>query len=379
MAKTAQRKPSPVIADRLGRCRREMRRHRIGALLVSNPMDYFYLTGFTGEDSAVLITPRVVHLISDRRFEASIERECSWATAGGSTKVWMRRGLLNEEIARVCRSLKLRSLAVQTDHLCVDEYNQIKKLARFRRLSGAPPILAEMRRIKQPAEITTIRKAVRVAEEAFDAMRATIRLGQTELEMAARLEYEMKRRGAARPSFPTICAEGGNAAHPHAHPGKRKVKRGSAILFDWGARVEGYCSDLTRMVFVGSMPRTIERIYRIVLEAQRRAIAAIRPGARMCDVDAIARAVIAETGYGDAFKHGLGHGLGLNVHEPPSLSWRSREKLEPGMVVTVEPGIYLPGVGGVRIEDDVLVTPTGCRILSRLSRKLDDAVIRLKR
>ncbi len=206
-------------------------------------------------------------------------------------------------------------------------------------------------------------------------MRKTIRVGQTELEMAARLEYEMKSRGASAPAFPTICAEGANGAQPHAQPGRRKVKRGSAILFDWGARLGGYCSDLTRMVFVGSVPPKFREIYGIVLEAQLAAIAEIRPGRRMCDIDAVARKVVEDAGYGPQYNHGLGHGLGLDVHEAPSLSWRSKEKLEPGMVVTAEPGIYLPGVGGVRIEDDVLLTRTGCRVLSRLGKTLKDSVI----
>ncbi len=373
MAATKKHKPSATIAGRLKRCRKRMKAARVGAYLITNPADYFYLCGFTGEDSAVLITPSGVHLISDGRFDESINQECPWA------KKWMRRGLLNPEIATVCRALKVTSLAVQTDSMSVDTFKEIQKLGKLRTLKSAPPILAEMRCYKEPDELGVMRKALRNAEEAFEAMRATIRVGQTELEMAARLEYEMKRRGASGPSFPTICAEGPNAALPHAHPGRRKVKRGSAILFDWGAVVGGYCSDLTRMVFVGSIPAKIGEVYGIVLEAQQRAIRGIRPGVRMCDVDAIARDWIADAGYREAFNHGLGHGLGIDVHEPPSLSWRSKQQLEAGMVVTVEPGIYLPGVGGVRIEDDVLVTPTGRRVMSRLSTRIEDAVIRAVR
>jgi Xaa-Pro aminopeptidase len=153
------------------------------------------------------------------------------------------------------------------------------------------------------------------------------------------------------------------------------VKRGSAVLFDWGAQVGRYCSDLTRMVFVGSIPPKLGEVYRIVLEAQLAGIAAVKPGRRMCDVDAAARKIIADAGYGDAFTHGLGHGLGLDVHEPPSLSFRSKEELEPGMIVTVEPGIYLPGGGGVRIEDDILVTAKGRRVLTALDKSLEGAVV----
>jgi Xaa-Pro dipeptidase len=287
----------------------------------------------------------------------------------------MRRGSLNAEIATACKDLKVTKLAVQSDHLTLANQAELRKLAKGVRLVEAPPICARLRTLKSADEVRAMNKALRVAEDAFNAMRKTIRAGQTELEMAARLEYEMKRRGASGPAFPTICAEGANAALPHAHPGKRKAKSGSAMLFDWGARVGGYCSDLTRMLFLGKVPARFKEIYAIVLDAQMAAIAAIRPGRRMCDIDAVARRHIEKAGYGNEFSHGLGHGLGLDVHEAPSLSWRSQEKLRPGMLVTVEPGIYLPGVGGVRIEDDVLVMDRGCRILSRLSKRLADSVV----
>lgn len=370
MAASKKRSPSPVIRDRLTRCRRQMKKRRLGAFLLSNPVDYFYLTGFSGEESAVMVTTRDVHLISDGRFDEAIKKECPWG------KKWLRKGQLNDEIAKVCKELKIRSLGVQPGHMTLADHGALRKLNKGTHLVNAPPIAATMRRLKGADEVKALGKALRIAQEAFAAMCAWIRIGFTELELAARLEYEMKKRGASEPAFPTICAEGTNAALPHAHPGQRKVKPGSAILFDWGARVGGYCSDLTRMVFVGSIPRRIGEVYRIALEAQKRAIRGIRPGERMCDVDAIARDFITQAGYGKEFNHGLGHGLGLDVHEPPSLSWRSKEKLEVGMVVTVEPGIYLPGVGGVRIEDDVLVTPTGCRVLSRGIKTLEDAVIR---
>lgn len=372
MAKEKSKRPNKVVAQRLSQCRRRMKKHRINAYLITSPTDYLYLTGFSGEDSAVLITARDVHLITDRRFEESSRRECPWA------KARMRQGLLNDEIVKACQELKIKLLAIQADCMSVADHAALRKMNRATRLLSAPAIPSIMRRIKSPTEITAIRKAIRIAEEAFEAMTRSIRIGQTELALAARLEFEMKTRGASAPSFPTICAEGANAALPHAHPGTRRVKNGSAILFDWGARVGGYCSDLTRMVFVGSMPRRLGAVYEIVLEAQKRAIAAIQPGQRMCDIDAVARDYITGAGYGEAFGHGLGHGLGLNVHEAPSLSWRSKEKLAAGTVVTVEPGIYLPGVGGVRIEDDVLVTPAGRRVLSRLGKETKDAIFRVR-
>ena len=369
MTKRKGHRPSAVIAGRLVEFRRRMKGCRADGFLLSNDVDYFYLTGFTGNESAVIVTRRDVHILSDGRFTEEIKHEVPWA------KAWLRKGMLNDEIVRACRELKIKKLAVQAGHFTVGDHAELKKRNKSTKLILAPPALSGMRKIKTPTDLSAMNKAMRIAEEAFVATCKTIRVGQTELQMAARLEYEMKTRGAQAPAFPTICAEGANAAVPHARPGVRKVKKGSAILFDWGARCGGYCSDLTRMAFAGRIPPKIAEIYGIVLDAQLAGIAAVRPGRRMCDVDAVARKIITDAGYGAEFTHGLGHGLGLDVHEPPSLSWRSKEELEAGMVVTVEPGIYLPGVGGVRIEDDVLVTRTGRRVLTKLGKTLNEAIV----
>ncbi len=369
MSKRNGRGPSAVIAGRLAQCRRSLRKAGAGAFLVTNEPDYFYLTGFSGEESAVMITPREVHILTDARFLEEIKDEVGWARSR------LRKGFLNDEVVKACEELKVKKLAVQSKHLSVGEHAEFRRKMRGTRLVLAPPIVETMRRLKDETEVAIMRRAIDVAEEAFKTTCKSIRPGQTELELAARLEYEMKCRGASSPAFPTICAEGANAAAPHARPGKRKVKRGSSVLFDWGARVGHYCSDLTRMVFVGSIPPRLREVYAVCLEAQLAGVEAVRPGRRMCDVDEAARSVIKKAGYGDKFTHGLGHGLGLNVHEAPSLSWRSKEELVPGMLVTVEPGIYLPGVGGVRIEDDVLVTARGHRVLTRLDKSPEGAVV----
>lgn len=363
-----QNKVPDAVAAKVKDFRQRLKAAKADAMLVKNEVDYFYLTGFTGADSAALITQREVHVVTDARFLEEIKEEIPWA------KVWLRKGLINEEIANACGRIKVKRLAIQPEHLTLSDQKNIKKLTRAQ-FVPAPPILHQMRRLKGDDELTALAKAIRVAEEAFLATVQTIRPGQTELEIAARLEFEMKCRGATGPAFNTICAEGPNAAKPHAAPGKRKIKKGSAVLVDWGARVGGYNSDLTRMVFVDSIAPKIREIYAVTLEAQLAAIDAVRPGARMCDVDAVARKIITDAGYGKQFTHGLGHGLGLEVHEAPSLSWRSQEELVSGMVVTVEPGIYLPGVGGVRIEDDVLVTQGGRRVLTHLKKSPDAAVI----
>ena len=186
----------------------------------------------------------------------------------------------------------------------------------------------------------------------------------------------MRSAGAERAAFETIVAAGPHSALPHYRPGPTRIRRGDAVLIDWGAVVAGYCSDLTRVVFTGRIPPQLACIYEIVLRAQSAGAAAVKPGCRCEAADASAREVIAAAGYGEAFAHGLGHGIGLEVHESPRLGTRSRQRLAAGMVVTVEPGIYLPGVGGVRIEDDVVVTATGQRRLSRLPRRIEAMVLR---
>lgn len=359
----------PVYKERLRKCRTLLKKTGAGALLLTHDTDFNYLTGFTANESAVIVTSKDVHIITDTRFELESAREVGWAT------IWMRPGMINDEVVKVCRKAKIKKLAVQVNHLTVGDQGELKAKLKGVKLVGDSGICDAMRLIKGSPEISAIKKAIKVAQDAFAATRKTIKVGQTETDLAARLEYEMRKRGASCPAFGTIIAEGANGAVPHAVPGKRKIKKGSAILFDWGARVSRYNSDLTRMVFVGSIPRKIEEIYKIVLEAQLAGIDAVKPGARMCDVDAHVRKLITNAGYGDRYTHGLGHGLGLDVHEAPSLSWRSKEKLKPGMVVTVEPGIYLPGIGGVRIEDDVVVTSRGCRVLSNFKKTLRSAVI----
>jgi len=369
--KKTRTQPGKVYADRIAAAREEMGGKDLPAYLLTNQMDYHYFTGFTGEDSAVLLTPKRVVLISDGRFEEAIRQECPWVS------VVMRKTTVEEAVGKLCQKTRLARLAVQTDCMTVASHKALAKAAKPTRLVAAPPIVNRLRLCKSASELRVLDDAIRIAQDAFKALRRSIRVGQTERQIAARLEYEMQKRGASGPAFPTIVAEGPNAALPHAHPGERKVRKGSAILIDWGAKYRFYNSDLTRMLFVGTIPPKIRKIYGVVLEAQQKAIAAVRPGVRGFDVDAVARAHIRKSGYGKYFGHGTGHGLGLDVHEAPAVSFRTKtDVLEPGHVVTVEPGIYLPGVGGVRIEDDVLVTPDGFRVLTSLSTDIADAVIK---
>jgi len=235
--------------------------------------------------------------------------------------------------------------------------------------------LLMQRAVKTPEEVSLIRKALAIQQEAFKRTCRFIKPGRSEVEVAAYLEYEMRKLGADGPSFNTIIAADANASLPHAIPGKKKIRKGGIVLIDWGAKYGGYCSDLTRVVGVGAMSRKMREVYQVVLDAQMAAIDAIAPGKKLADIDKVARDIITRAGYGKAFGHSLGHGIGLDIHEQPTLASRSVGELQPGHIVTVEPGIYLPGVGGVRIEDDVLVTPRGGQVLSSLPKSLESAMI----
>jgi Xaa-Pro aminopeptidase len=336
--------------------------------LITNKADQLYLTGFGGEDGGVLILPRGVVLITDGRFKREAA-SLPWAKA-----VFRSTGL-PEAVGRLVRRHRIKRLGYQPEAMSVALCDLTRSAIRPARLIKMPAVPGKQRLLKDPGEIEAITGAIRVAESAFKATIKSIRPGMTERQIAARLLYEMLTRGADEASFPCIVAEGPNAARPHAVPGDRKIRSGSAVLIDWGARVNGYCSDLTRVIFVRRIPPRFRRMYDHVLAAQQAAIEAIRPGAPMAEVDHAARSLLTKAKMGRYFSHGLGHGLGLEVHEAPRLGPKQNQRLEPGMVVTVEPGVYIAGVGGVRIEDDVLVTPTGCRVVSRLTKDINDMIV----
>jgi Xaa-Pro aminopeptidase len=253
--------------------------------------------------------------------------------------------------------------------------NALKKQLGAKALVEVEDGMLNQRAVKDQSEIRTIRQALSIQQRAFEQTLDIIKPGMTEIEIAGYLEYCMRSLGAEGTSFPTIVAVDANGALPHYQPAGKKLKRGSTLLIDWGAQYKGYCSDLTRIVALGSMKPQVREIYDITLEAQQAAIEAIRPGVSLTEVDRAARDHIKRAGYGKQFGHGLGHGIGLDVHEQPTLSPRSEGELEPGHVITVEPGIYLPGVGGVRIEDDVAVTARGAKVLSDLPKTRTSAII----
>ena len=342
------------------------------ALLITNPQDIKYLTGFVGDDSWAVVPlhgSNVVTIISDRRFEEQIQLEAPQA------KAVMRTKSLADTLKDTMDKRKLKSAILQPDYATLAIRKTVsEKLGANNVIEHDDGLLAQ-RAIKTADEVKLIEKALVMQQCAFNQTIAEIEPGMTEYEIAALLEYKMRFLGADGPSFNTIIAVDANASLPHAIPGKAKVKQGGIILIDWGAKYQGYCSDLTRVIALGKMKSKMREIYQIVLDAQEAAIDVIKPGVKLKDVDKVARDVITKAGYGKEFGHSLGHGLGLDIHEEPRLAAIRQDCLEEGQVVTVEPGIYLPGVGGVRLEDDILVTSKGYKVLSDLPKTLESAII----
>ncbi len=363
------RVPPSEIETRLRQFRAALRRERIGGFYATRREDVHYLSGFTGADSALLITARQQWLLTDARYT----EEAAQSAPRFETLTWKK------SLARFAGELavknRVKTLGFTSSHLTVALHQELRKGARGAKTIAADALVRDQRQIKSPWEIRRIGKALRCAEAAFAAVRRHLQAGMTEAEVRLELEWEMRRRGAADAAFETIVAAGANASRPHAHAGQRRLQKGGLVLIDFGCRLGGYHSDLTRVLFLGSIPRPWREHYEAVLAAQKAGIKAVGPGVRCRDADKAAREVLKEAGCGDRFTHSLGHGLGLQVHEPPGLNRRSGVLLQPGMVVTVEPGVYYPKRGGIRLEDDVLVTETGRRTLSRLPKDLDWAVI----
>ncbi len=353
-ASSKKRGSGDVYADRRKRLGAALRDEGVDALLITNPRDIRYLCPFTGEaSSAVVRTSGRMTVVSDFRFEEDV------APLKPAVSVVMRRGDMTSALVDLLGGLKGDRVGVQSEYMRVSERRALAKGVGAKRLKDTKGVVSALREIKDAQEIAHLRRAVKVQQEAMEATLAELRPGQSEFEIAARLEYEMRVRGSEEPAFGVIVAARANGSKPHAVPGRTKAGANQPVLFDWGATVEGYRSDMTRTVALGRWPRKVREVYEVVREAQLTAIDAVGPGVACSEVDGVARGVIERAGFGPRFGHSLGHGIGLDIHEAPSLSKLSRAVLKPGMVVTIEPGIYLPGVGGVRIEDDIVVTERG--------------------
>jgi Xaa-Pro aminopeptidase len=359
------------FVNRRDRLRKLIKKTGGDALLVTNFTNVTYLTGFTGDDSCLLVSRDDAVMVSDFRYITQLEEECPDVRA----HIRPTAVKLIDAAAEVATAFKVGRLAIEAESLNVAAYDRLRetlKTVAVRPVSGQ---VEELRQIKDKEEVAEIRQAARYAEKAFAILRATVRPDRTEKDLIDDLEHQLRLLGAQGSAFPPIVAAGPRAALPHARPTTARVGDHDLLLVDWGATSRGYRSDLTRVLVTGRISPKVERVYRLVLKAQLEAIAAIAPGKRACDIDAVARDIIAEGGFGKCFGHGLGHGIGLDIHEAPRMSVINERPLEAGMVVTVEPGIYLPGWGGVRIEDDVLVTKAGHEVLTNCPKQLEEMVV----
>lgn len=364
MAKKSADRP----AQRRIRLVSSLRKAGVEALLVTNPIHVSYLTGFSGEDSYLFLSKKNAILISDTRFTDQIEEECP----GLDVHIRQSGQQMPAAVGQVLQAAKVSSVGFEKTGLTVATLEGLQGASQTAQWVGTSGLIEDLRAVKDADEIEAIRQAIRIAERAFEMFRLGLRPSDDEKSLADTMEANIRRLGGQCSAFPPIIAVGPRAALPHAVPTSKRIEEDDFVLIDWGARGRFYNSDLTRVLPTRKISTKFAKIYDVVLQAQLRAIDTIRPGVTGAEVDAAARQYIDAAGYGANFGHGLGHGLGMQVHEAPSLRPKSETVLEPGMVVTVEPGIYLSGWGGVRIEDDVLVTKDGCEVLTSVPKRLEE-------
>ncbi len=345
-----------VIGKRIKAIRRRLSRKRISCLVVTKPANVTYVTGFLGEDSWVMLASGRVWLVTDSRYTEQARKECP------SCKIIDRAGPMADAVAGLVKKLKsVRTVTVE-ESTSVAEFERLKKAVKAR-LRATENIVEGVRLIKDDGELATIKKAASISSRALRQTHQYIKPGITESELAGMLDFQIRRLGA-RSSFETIVGFGANASRPHHQPGTRKLRKNDTVLIDFGARYRNYCSDITRCFVVGRATAFYLKVFDVVEQAQAAAIRKIKAGVRLAEVDAAARETIAGADL-PVYGHGSGHGFGLEIHESPFLKADAKGKLEAGQIITIEPGIYIPGKLGVRIEDDVLVTETGHKILTR--------------
>jgi Xaa-Pro aminopeptidase len=358
-------------AARRRKLRSLIRKAEADALLITNFKNVTYLTGFTGDDSYLLVTLDGEKLVTDMRYTTQLAEECpGLALEIRPPGVTMMKG-----IAKAVGQAGCERMGIEGASATVSLQQSLGKALPKIQIVVTENLVERLRIVKDKDEIDATKLACQQARRAFDVVRASLTPKMTELDVAAELEYQARRFGGTALSFPAIVAVGPRAALPHARPTTRRLSESDFTLIDWGVNSGLYMSDLTRIVVTGKISPKLRKIYAVVLKAQLAAIDAIRPGLTGEEIDAVARKIITRAGFGKAFGHGLGHGTGLEIHEAPRLAVGQKTKLRPGMIVTVEPGIYVPGWGGVRIEDDVLVTRSGHEVLSDVPKQLEDCVL----
>jgi Xaa-Pro aminopeptidase len=330
---------------------------------VSSPANVRYLTGYAGSNGLLLLTTREAHFFTDPRYALEATRQVT-------CKVHVSKGRLMAAAAALIKRKRLKKIGFETAWTHYEDFARLKEdLPLGAGLHPIGKIIEEQRMIKSPAEIALIRRSVLVNSEAYARTLKRIRVGVREQDVAAELDFQMRMLGAEKAAFETIVAAGERSALPHARPSERRLEENELLLIDMGATLDGYASDMTRVAYSGKPPKRIRDLYRTVLEAQAAAIDAVRPGITAGKVDGVARSVLKRHKLDRQFVHSTGHGLGLEIHEPPRLGRKDRTRLQAGMTITIEPGAYVEGLGGVRIEDTVLVTERGCEVLTPTSKE----------
>ncbi len=351
------------MQERLKNIQEVVRSKGLDAILISKPENRFYLSGFTGSSGFLIISPEEAYLVTDFRYieQAQQQVECF--------KVIKHETPAFKTINNLLKELDISKLGFEANHLTFEQYTSFNENLECS-LIPQKNIVEELRKVKSVEEVKKIKKAAEISEKAFESILAKIKPGVTEKELALELEFSMKKMGAESLSFDIIVASGKRSSLPHGRATNKKIEEGDLITFDFGCKHDSYCSDMTRTVVLGKPSEEQVNIYYTVLAAQQKALQRIKAGMKAAEIDSIAREVITSAGYGDYFGHGLGHGVGLEIHEAPRLSKEGDETLQPGMVVTIEPGIYMPDFGGVRIEDIVVITENGCNNLNTFTKEL---------
>ncbi|WP_252311722.1 Xaa-Pro peptidase family protein [Sinobaca sp. H24] len=343
--------------------RAQLENKEIEAIFIESPTNRRYLSGFTGTAGALFITKEQAYFITDFRYIEQAAEECPEFEI-----VKHEKGIISET-ARLTELLSLKAVGFEEEYVTYQQYTQMKKQIHAE-LVPTSSIVEHVRLYKTPEEIAVLKEAAAIADRAFDHITTFIKPGMKETEVSNELEFFMRREGAVSSSFDIIVASGWRSALPHGVASSKIIEGGELVTLDYGAYYKGYCSDITRTIAVGEPTSELKKIYQTVLEAQLLAVEQIKPGMTGIEADQIARAHIEQAGYGKYFGHGLGHGLGMEVHEGPRLSPKGSQVLEPGMVVTVEPGIYVPKAGGTRIEDDIVITEEGNEVLTYAPKEL---------
>lgn len=349
---------------RLQKFRESMNNRNLDCALIYSDANRNYLSGFKGDESYIVVTQKEAVFITDSRYTEQARSEVSdFEVRQYSDKI---TGYLSELV----KSLKVKRLGFEESHMTYSMYEELKSSLDGVEFVKLDSMVEKLRQNKDSSEIDCIAKAASIADLAFSHMLNYIKPGMTEKSIGLELEFFMRSKGASGLSFPSIIASGKRSSLPHGTATDKVVENGDLLTLDFGCVYEGYCSDMTRTVVIGKASQEQKKIYEIVLKANEEALKAIKPGKTGIEIDLIARNIINDSGYGQYFGHGLGHGVGMRVHELPHVSKKGSYPMEPGMVITDEPGIYIPDFGGVRIEDLLVVTDDGCRVLSKSSKQL---------